>query len=60
MDLGNRKEVIRLEISKEDNKATVAAILVMDGYTVHKTKVLVNGKNKYVLEAWKDEERKQC
>lgn len=55
MDFEEKKEVIRLEISKDDNKATVAAILVMDGYTVRKTKVLVNGKNKYVLEAWKDE-----
>ena len=57
MDLENRKEVIRLEISKEDNKATVAAILVMNGYTVRKTKVIINGESKYVLEACKYENK---
>ena len=50
------REIVRLEISKDTDKETVAAILVMNGYTVRKAKVLVNGKNKYVLEAWKDEE----
>lgn len=53
--MGNdEREVIRLEIQKEDDKATVSAILVMNGYTVRKVKIVVNGKSKYVIEAWKD------
>ncbi|MBQ9113886.1 MAG: hypothetical protein IJY05_03080 [Clostridia bacterium] len=47
--------MIQLEISKEDDKATVAAILVMNGYTVKKEKIIVNGRGKFVLMAWKDE-----
>lgn len=44
-----------LEIAKEDDKATVSAILVMNGYTVRKVKIVVNGRSKYVIEAWKEE-----
>ena len=50
----DNKEVITLEIQKEDDKGTVAAILVMNGYTVRKTKIIVNSRSKYVIEAWKD------
>lgn len=49
--------MIKLEISKDDDKATVAAILVMNWYTVRKTKIAdKNGRGKFVLEANKDEE----
>lgn len=44
-----------LEISKDEDKNTVAAILFANGYTVKKTKVIINGKSKYVVEATKDE-----
>lgn len=44
-----------LEISKEEDKNTVAAILFANGYTVKKTKVIINGKSKYVVEITKDE-----
>ena len=49
--------MIQLEIQKEDYKATVAAILVMNGYTVRKVKVAdgKGGRGKFVLQAWKDE-----
>ena len=56
--MGNdEREVIRLEIQKDDDKATVSAILVMNGYTVRKVKIAVSGKSggKYVIEAWKEE-----
>ena len=49
------QDVLRLEISKDTDKETVAAILVMNGYTVRKAKVVLNGKSRYVIEAWKDE-----
>lgn len=49
--------MIRLEIQKEDDKATVASILVMNGYTVRKVKIVLNGKSRYVIEAWKDEDK---
>lgn len=52
------RELIRLEISKDTDKETVAAILVMNGYTVRKAKIVLNGKSRYVIEAWKDEEKK--
>ena len=54
------QDVLRLEISKDTDKATVASILVMNGYTVRKVKIAVSGKSggKYVIEAWKDEEKK--
>jgi hypothetical protein len=48
-------EKILLEISTNDDKSTVAAILVMNGYTVRITKLLTNGRKKAFLEAWKDE-----
>ena len=48
-------EKIQLEISKDEDKATVSAILVMNGYTVKKEKIIINGRGKYVLTAWKDE-----
>ena len=44
-----------LEIAKEEDKAKIAQILVMNGYTVRKVKIVVNGKSKYVIEAWKEE-----
>lgn len=44
-----------LEISKEEDKNTVAAILFANGYTVKKTKVMINGRNKYVVEVEKSE-----
>jgi hypothetical protein len=44
-----------LEISKDEDKNTVAAILFANGYTVKKTKVTINNKSKYVVEATKDE-----
>jgi hypothetical protein len=50
--------MIQLEISKDDDKATVAAILIMNGYTVRKIKVDdVKGRGKFVLQAWKDEDK---
>ena len=50
--------MLQLEIQKDDDKATVAAILVMNGYTVKKTKIAdKNGRGKFVLMAWKDEEK---
>jgi hypothetical protein len=53
--------MIQLEIQKEDDKATVAAILVMNGYTVRKVKVAdgKGGRGKFVLQAWKDEGEKK-
>lgn len=50
---------IILEISKDEDKNTVAAILFANGYTVKKTKVLVNGKNKNVVEVSKEEVRNE-
>ena len=48
---------MQLEIQKDEDKAKVAAILIMNGYTVRKVKSAdKNGRNKYVLEAWKDKE----
>ena len=44
-----------LEISKEEDKNTVAAILFANGYTVKKVKMIINGKNKNVVEFSKDE-----
>lgn len=46
---------IILDVSKDEDKKVVAAILFANGYTVKKTKRLVNGRNKNVVEAWKDE-----
>ena len=52
--------MIQIEIAKEDDKATVAAILVMNGYTVRKVKVSGDkGRGKFVLQAWKDEGEKR-
>ena len=49
--------MIQLEIQKDEDKAKVAAILIMNGYTVRKRKSAdKNGRSKYVLEAWKDKE----
>lgn len=58
---GSEKGMIQLEIQKEDDKATVAAILVMNGYTVRKVKVAdgKGGRGKFVLQAWKDEGEKK-
>lgn len=44
-----------LEISKDEDKKVVAAILFSNGYTVRKTKLIINGKSKYVVEITKDE-----
>ena len=49
------KETIYLEITINEYKATVAAILVMNGYTVKKTMQMVNNRKKAVLEAWKED-----
>ncbi len=50
--------MLQIEIAKDDDKATVAAILVMNGYTVRKVKVADGkGRGKFVLQAWKDEEK---
>lgn len=51
--------MLQIEIAKDDDKATVAAILVMNGYTVRKVKVSdgKGGRGKFVLQAWKDEEK---
>ena len=49
------KETIYLEITSNEDKATVAAILVMNGYTVKKTMQMVNNRKKAVLEAWKED-----
>lgn len=47
--------MIQLEITKDDDKATVAAILVMNGYTVRKVKIDDGkGRGKFVLQAWKE------
>ena len=48
-------EMIQLEISKDEDKATVAAILVMNGYTVRKVSVPDGGWCRVVLQAWKEE-----
>lgn len=53
---------ITLEIKKDEDKNVVAAILFANGYTVKKTKIKVNGREKNIVEAWKDEvdnERKE-
>ncbi len=49
--------MIQLEIQKEEHKEMVAAVLVMNGYTVRKVKVAdgKSGRGKFVLQAWKDE-----
>ncbi len=52
-------EKIQLEITKDDDKALVASILVMNGYTVKKEKIIVNGRGKYVLTAWKEEKENE-
>ncbi len=55
--------MIQLEIQKEEHKEMVAAILVMNGYTVRKVKVTEGkgSRGKFVLQAWKDEgERKDA
>ena len=53
-------EIIQLEIQKEEHKEQVAAILVMNGYTVRKVKVSGDkGRGKFVLQAWKDEGEKK-
>jgi hypothetical protein len=44
-----------LEVAKDDDKNTVAAILFANGYIVRKIKIIVNGKSKYVIEATKDD-----
>ena len=51
--------MLQIEIAKDDDKSTVAAILVMNGYTVRKVKVAdgKGGRGKFVLQAWKDEEK---
>lgn len=46
---------ITLEIQRDEDKKTVAAILFANGYTVKKSKIKVNGREKNILEAWKDE-----
>jgi hypothetical protein len=53
--------MIQIEITKDEDKATVASILVMNGYTVRKVKVAdgKGGRGKYVLQAWKDEGEKK-
>jgi hypothetical protein len=53
--------MIQLEITREDDKATVAAILVMNGYTVRKAKIADKTKTRgrVILQAWKDEESKE-
>lgn len=51
--------MIQLEISKDEDKATVAAILVMNGYTVRKATVPGDGWVKVVLQAWKEEVAKK-
>ena len=52
--------MIQLEITKDEDKAVVAQILVMNGYTVRKVKVADDkGRSKYVLQAWKDEGEKK-
>ena len=48
-------EMIQLEISKDEDKATVASILVMNGYTVRKVSVPDGGWCRVVLQAWKAE-----
>lgn len=48
-------EKITLEITSNEDKATVAAILVTNGYTVRKATITVNNRKKAVLEAWKDD-----
>ena len=51
-------EKYQLEITKDEDKATVAAILVMNGYTVAKVKATDSkGRSKYVLQAWKEGEQ---
>lgn len=44
-----------LEISKEEDKNTVAAILFANGYSVKKIKIIINGKSKYVVEVAKED-----
>lgn len=53
--------MIQLEIQKEEHKEMVAAVLVMNGYTVRKVKVAdgKSGRGKFVLQAWKDEGEKK-
>ena len=47
-------ETIKIEIQRDEDKKIVAGILFANGYTVKKGKL--DGKKKYVLIAWKDEE----
>lgn len=51
-------ELLQLEISKTEDMATVAAILVMNGYTVRKATYKANdGWTKIVLQAKKETEK---
>jgi hypothetical protein len=52
------EQVIQLDISLDADKRTVAAILVANGYTVRKSTIVVSGRKKTVLEAFKEETAK--
>jgi glutamate-1-semialdehyde aminotransferase len=50
--------MIQLEISKDEDKATVAAILVMNGYTVRKATIkMEDGWHRVVIQAKKEQEK---
>lgn len=48
-------EKMQLEIRLDSDKRLVSSILVDNGYTVKKSSVVINGKRKTVLEAYKEE-----
>lgn len=48
--MGEKKQVIR--ISNRDERRTVAAILVSEGYTVRETKIKVGKTTRTVIEFW--------
>lgn len=50
--------MIQLEISKDEDKATVAAILVMNGYTVRRATIkMEDGWHRVVIQAKKEQEK---
>lgn len=52
---GVKMEKMQLEIRLDSDKRLVSSILVDNGYTVKKSSVVINGKRKTVLEAYKEE-----
>lgn len=48
-------KIIQLEIARDEDKGVVAAILVLNGYTVRKAVIREDGWSKVVLQAKKEQ-----